>query len=457
MAIQMAGIGSGMDINNMVDKLVQAERAPKQERIDRQTADIQTNISAYGRLKESLDVMKGLMADFRNNDTLAARRTTLDKPEHLSATATSAAAVGRYSVDVQQLAQAHKIVSAPIDADTALGAGTLRLSMASQSFKVELKPGQDKLIDLVREINRAENNPGIMASVIQDDQGARLVLSGDKTGEDSQLKVKIDAPTESVLQRFGYNVTKPSSPMVEMQAARDAKVVLDGIAVISGSSNNLDNAIDGVNLTLTDVSAGEPTTLEVGYDRDSVRGAIEQFVSAYNQYFDVTQQLSKYDPATQSGGPLMGDSLVRSSTSKLREAFTSPVEGAPDNMNTLSSLGLTTTMEGRLEIDYDLLDKQLNTNFNGLNDFFGGRNGFARRVEDLIHSYTGMTGTIRARENSLGDQQRQLYTEQEKLDERLESVKQRTFDRFSAMDSAMSEMKSQLAYMQGMMPGGAGA
>ncbi len=452
MAIQMGGLASGMDINNMVDKIAQAEKAPKQERIERQMGDIQTDISAYGRLKESLDTMKTLMADFRNNDSLAARRSDIDTPEQLSASVTPQSAVGRYSVDVQQLAQSHKIVSNSIDESTNFGSGSLRVGLGTTSFNVDIEPGNDKLIDIVRQINRSPDNPGIMASVIQDDLGARLVLSGDKTGESNKVRVSVNADPSSDLQRFAFNANNETNPMNEMQQALDARVVLDGLAVITNDSNQIKNAIEGVDLELKELSNGEPATLAVSYDRDTVGMALEQFVAAYNQYFDVTQQLSKYDPAAQTGGPLMGDSLVRSSTNQLREAFTTPVEGASDSMQTLSQLGITTTLAGRLDIDYDVLDQQLNQNFAGLNDFFGGRDGFARRVEDLIHSYTGITGSIRSRENSLNEQQTRLLTEQTKLDDRIESVRKRTYDQFSAMDSAMGQMQSQLAYMQGMFP-----
>ncbi|WP_087021540.1 flagellar filament capping protein FliD [Thaumasiovibrio subtropicus] len=456
MAIQMSGLASGMDINGMVDKLVQAEKAPKQERIDRQMGDIQTDISAYGRLKESLDTMKSLMSDFRNNDALAARRADVDNSDQISVSATSSAAVGRYSVDVQQLATSHKIVSNSIDESTNFGAGSLRIGLGTTSFNVDIEPGNDKLIDIVRQINRAPDNPGIMASVIQDDLGARLVLSGDKTGASNKVRVSVDADPASDLQRFSFNASNASNPMNEMQQALDSRVVLDGLAVITSDSNQVKDAIEGVDLELKALSEGEPSTLSVSYDRDTTRMALEQFVMAYNQYFSVTQELSKYDPATQSGGPLMGDSLVRSSTNQLREAFVSPVEEAPEGLKTLSQLGITTTLEGRLEIDYDVLDRQLNQNFAGLNDFFGGRNGFARRVEDLIHSYTGITGSIRSRENSLNEQQTRLLTEQTKLDDRIESVRKRTYDQFSAMDSAMGQMNSQLTYMQSMFPTGNG-
>jgi flagellar hook-associated protein 2 len=109
-------------------------------------------------------------------------------------------------------------------------------------------------------------------------------------------------------------------------------------------------------------------------------------------------------------------------------------------------------MAGRLEIDYDMLDKQLEKNFADVGEFFGSRNGFARKIEDLLHAHTGITGSIKGRQNSLNDQRMDLNSDQTRLDRRMESVQKRTHDQFTAMDRAMGEMKSQLSSMMSMMP-----
>ncbi len=66
----------------------------------------------------------------------------------------------------------------------------------------------------------------------------------------------------------------------------------------------------------------------------------------------------------------MGDSIIRTVDNQLRAAFSSPIEEAPETIKTLSELGVTSTMAGRLEIDYDILDKQLEQNFADVGEFF---------------------------------------------------------------------------------------
>ncbi|MGF1686032.1 flagellar filament capping protein FliD [Photobacterium japonica] len=460
MNIGAAATASGLDINKMVKTIVDAERAPTEARITRQRDNIDVSISAYGKLKASLDDMKYMMSDFRSNHTLSARTVSTDNSDILNATASYEALPGKYNVKVEQLAQAHKIVSGPFNDEKPLGAGTLSLSLGTTMFDVEIPKDESDILDVVRLINRHPSNKGVMAAVIKDDVGARLVLTADKSGEANQVQVRVDAPFDSTLQKFGFNRHNDINPMTQMQAATDAKVLIDGIAEVTSDTNTIEDAIEGVDLDLlamTSEKDGQPVkdtvTVEVAYDRNAVGGAIEQFVNAYNQFYTTAQDLGKFDPETQEKGPLVGDSIIRSVDNQLRNAFSSPVAGAPDTVKTLSELGVMSTMEGRLEIDYDLLDRQLSQNFTDVGAFFNRQDGFARKIEELIHAHTGITGSIKSRQNSLNDQVSQLNSDQATLDRRMESVQKRTHDQFTAMDNAMGQMKSQLSSMMSMMPG----
>lgn len=458
MNIGAAATASGFDINNMVNTIVEAERAPKEARINQQRDNIDVSISAYGKLKSSLDDIKYMMADFRRNHTLSARTVSSDNTDVLTASASHEAIPGKYSVKVEQLAQSHKIVSGTFDDDDKLGAGKLSISLGASKFDVEIPEDESKILDVVRLINRHPSNTGVMASVIKDDVGARLVLSADKSGEQNTIKVRVDAPVSSTLQKFGFNPNNDVNSMSEMQAAGDAKVVIDGLAVVTSDTNVIEDAIKGVDLNLLALNdtdegkQGKDIVVDVAYDRNAVGGAVEQFVNAYNQFYEISRELGKFDPETQEKGPLVGDSIIRTVDNQLRAAFSSPVEDAPETVKTLSELGVMTTMAGRLEIDYDMLDKQLEKNFADVGEFFGSRNGFARKVEDLLHAHTGITGSIKGRQNSLNDQRMELNSAQTRLDRRMESVQKRTHDQFTAMDRAMGEMKSQLSSMMSMMP-----
>ncbi|MEL7340718.1 MAG: flagellar filament capping protein FliD, partial [Bacteroidota bacterium] len=234
--------------------------------------------------------------------------------------------------------------------------------------------------------------------------------------------------------------------MTEVQAGQDSEVLLDGVAKLSSHNNVIEDAIEGVDLTLKGKSEPNKPPAEIGveYDRQSVRNDIENFVAAYNSFYQTSQALASVDPVTGQKGPLSGDSTVRSADSRLKSVFSTRIDKAPENLKSLTEFGITTTRQGTLEINYDMLDRQLNNNFNELEKFFGGNTGFAKRVEDAIHGITGITGSIRTREKSLTEQNYRLSDDQAALDRRMESLEKRTHAKFTAMQDATGKMQGQL-------------
>lgn len=452
MAISATGSGSGIDINAMVKKIVESERAPKQARIDKGLATIETNLSAYGRLKSSLDSMKQIMADFRSNDIHAARLITSSQPEIISATTRKDAVSGTYQIEIKNLASSHKIVSDPIDPKEKLGAGALELSVAGRKMSVSIEEENSTLLDVVRLINSQSPNPGIKASVLNSDAGASLVLSAEKMGAKNTIAVQVEAALSSPLAQFSYAENGESgSAMQQLQAASDAAVVIDGLVSASSSTNSFQDAIQGITFEVNELNS-TPLTLTVEEDRERIKQELLQFVESYNSFYQVSRALTQYDPQAQEGGPLVGDSVVRTAVGQMRSLFSSPIKDADEALKTLSDLGIITTQDGMLEVDHVKLDRQLRQNFASLTPFFAGTDGFARKVEDVVRNFTGAAGAIRNRESTLSEQRLRLQKDQTTLDARLSDIETRTKKQFAAMDDAVGEMRSQLAAMTRMMP-----
>ncbi|QMV15115.1 flagellar filament capping protein FliD [Vibrio spartinae] len=657
MSLGPLGMNSGMDINSMVRKIVDSERVPKQQRIDNQRTQNNASISAYGRLGESLDTMKTLMANFRQEKAFALRKVDTTNENVVSATATTDAIAGRYAIDVLQLAQSHKVASNVFTEDEKFGPGKLHISLDNRRFTVDIQ-SNSRLKDVVNGINAAEGNPGVRASVINDIDGPRLIIASNQSGQDNKIQIGADAPNGSSLKKLEYKTLEqrvkdleqarsqaqqlitPLTPeqqkiagkvaekletaaravdqsvadeirqaaekaqpdasatselsdtaanaaaeaakkaqdyvrpedripgwsetasgtlldsyqepqpeldqstidkssnvpgwsnaasgtlydsyvtpkeaqdklqkklaqeeadieaavrsgqmtpeeakaqerarlspeerayiekvekvqselqaaqqafdayqgMSEVQSAQDAKVMLDGVATLSSKNNIIENAIDGVDLKVKGKTKANqpPAEIDIEYDRDTVKDDIHKFVSAYNQFYQLSKELSNVDPKTGQAGPLAGDSVVRNADSRMKRVFSSQIKQAPENLKTLTEFGITTTRQGTLEINEDMLTRQLNNNFNKLGEFFGGRDGFAKRVEDAIQGMTGVTGSLRTREKSMVEQNRRLDDNQEALDRRMNTLEQRTHDKFLAMQDATSKMQSQLSGM----------
>lgn len=170
-----------------------------------------------------------------------------------------------------------------------------------------------------------------------------------------------DSGTLTTADRFTVDVFDP-----QIQVAQDASVTLGSTGgggapiTISSASNTITNLIPGVTLTLNDVSA-TAVQISVTADNDAVLGAITNFVNSYNQILDTLDQQLDFDEATETGGLLIGDSLLVSIQNRIRRIMTGTVPGLPSDMNRLSAIGITTNIEtGRLVIDSGELQSAIN-------------------------------------------------------------------------------------------------
>ncbi len=63
--------GSGLNITQIVDSLVEAETTPAKERLNKKVEESNASISAFGELTSELDTLKNSIQNFKNNTTLS--------------------------------------------------------------------------------------------------------------------------------------------------------------------------------------------------------------------------------------------------------------------------------------------------------------------------------------------------------------------------------------------------
>ena len=68
--------GSGLNITQIVDSLVEAETAPEKERLDKKIEENNASISAFGELTSELDTLKTSLQSFQNKTTLSTSSTS---------------------------------------------------------------------------------------------------------------------------------------------------------------------------------------------------------------------------------------------------------------------------------------------------------------------------------------------------------------------------------------------
>src|SRR5688572_18071508 len=138
-SITSSGVGSGIDVDSLVTGLVAAEGRAKSTVLDTREAGLQAKLSAYGSFRAALDALKKALEPLKELATFQGRAVSVGDPKILSVTSSSTAAPGSYNVEVERLASAHKLASGlVVGSSTAVGTGTLALSLGAASFAIAL-------------------------------------------------------------------------------------------------------------------------------------------------------------------------------------------------------------------------------------------------------------------------------------------------------------------------------
>ncbi|MGH8447018.1 MAG: flagellar filament capping protein FliD, partial [Solimonas sp.] len=352
--ITNAGVGSGLDLETLITKLVSAERTPTQTRLTQKGTALSAQLSAVGTFKSVLSSLQDKLAALKTGGTLATLTAPSSDTASFTASTTDTATRGSYGIEVVGLAQAHKLASAAYSGATAsVGSGDVAISVGGKSFTVNLTDSANSLADLKNAINNSANNSGVTATLITESGGTRLMLTSNETGTDKAIAVA------SSLVSF-----------TEKQPALDAHVRVDGYDVYSGS-NTVTDAIDGVTLNLVKADAGTTKTLTVALDNSAAKSAIQSFVTAYNTAITTMATLTRYDVTTKTAATLNGDSMVRGAQSALRNIVGGQVSGA-GSYQYLSQLGITANPDGTLKLDSDKLSTALATDSASVQKLFGG-------------------------------------------------------------------------------------
>ena len=439
--ISSTGIGSGLQIDDLVSKLVAAERAAGQTRIDNKKGKLTEQFSAMATLMGGMSAFQASLNSLVTAGSFTSRKVSVSDEKAFTAKAGSSAAAGSYDVQVQQLAKAAQLGSdAFASASTAVGTGKLTISVGDSSFDIDVAEGGNSVANIRDAINKSSANKGVQASLLTDVEGTHLVLTSIKTGVDYALKVTTTGG-DGGLEKLVYDPDGTKNMEVRSEA-KDAIVFVSGYEIHS-SSNTVSNAIEGVTLTLKAPTAEDSTVL-LSVDRDdtAIQEAAKKFVDAYNSLASTIKTLSKYDVGTDTGGPLLGDAMLRNIDAQVRKLISSPVAGVTGRYTTLASLGITTQADGKLKLDTVRFNAALDASPGAVSDIFTSSNGVAIKLADLMGAKTSSTGELTVRSSNITDSLVDLKDQQDALNARMKVIEQRYYKQFNALDSLLAQMNT---------------
>ncbi|QNM98505.1 flagellar filament capping protein FliD [Chitinimonas koreensis] len=376
MAITSSGLGSGLDINGIISQLMLNEQQPL-TKLATQEASYQSTLSSLGSVRGALSAFQGAVSGLTDVSKFNSVGASASDASVASASASSIAVPGSYSLKVNALAQNQKLKSGLFNSvNDTFGTGKITIQFGkydSGSFTanadkaavtIDIDSSKNSLAGVRDAINAAK--AGVTASIVNDGSGNRLVLSSNDSGVQNALKVSVDDDdandTDTAgLSRLAYDAsTGGTQNLTQTQAALNADFLVDGIP-ISKSSNTVTDAIQGVTLKLQKAqdSGAAPITVSVSRDSGTLVSAVDSFVKGYNDLAKVLGDMTAYNAETKAAGPLQGDATVRGLQSQLRAVLNGKL---PNNtFSTLSQLGIAFNKEGALQLDKTKLQKAIDT------------------------------------------------------------------------------------------------
>lgn len=436
--------GSSIDVNSLVSQLVAAERKPLDDQLTRAVTKNATQISATSALLGALSSFQSALNGLKTTNVFSGRSTTSTDADIVTATATATAAPGRYDVEVERLASAQQISSTAFagGATTVVGSGTLTISLGATSFNVGVAEPANTLADIRNAINSATDNPGVSASIINAADGAHLVLTSTKTGVANAIQV---AQT-GTLSSLEYTTTNQAN-YTQLRAAQDALANVAGYPVTS-ATNTLEGVIDGVTLNLASAADGTTVSIEVGYDKTAAKEKINSFVTAYNSLRSMITRLGSYNATSETGGPMLGDSLLSGIDAEIRRTLSTPVTEAGSTAQTLAAIGITSQKDGTLAVDAAKLDTALGADFDGVARLFGtAETGVAAKLHAQISDRLADGAAIDTRNKGLLDEQRALVKKKDANDVRMALVEKTYRAQFTRLDTLLSSLSATSAYL----------
>lgn len=461
--------GSGIDTGALVDQLVAAQFATKEDQLTAKGTALTAEISAVGQLQSDISGFASALSNLIKGGTLQTAPTSSNSGIATVSAMSGAKLAGLSAqLEVDQLATAQSVSSGLIaDPLATIGGGTLTLTFGTATMSngamtsftagsgtpVDITiPANANLNDIAKAIDQA--NAGVTASVVSDSGGVRLMLKG-ATGEAQAFTLTASGDAGLSSLNVGVGATGTTIGI----AAQDAKVTLDGVQ-FSRASNSFTDLIAGVQIDL--VSAQPGTTVSIGSSRptSALSQAVSNFVDTYNQM--IGEVNSETDAKT---GDLKQDSAAKNLKSMLSKlTLTKLVSSSGDGSpTTLAEIGVGTNRDGALKIDPDQLSNALAKWPDQVEAMFADLQGTSVSLgANVVASGRGLLGALSSISASASSTiyglsasltkykaaQSDLSDQQDKLKQQETDTRTRLTQQFASMDAMVASYKSTQTFLQ---------
>ena len=321
----------------------------------------------------------------------------------------------------------------------ALRTGTV--AAAQRSF------GTGTLQEVVDTINGA-GGLGYTAVAVNVGGGYRLQLTTKETGASST--VDIDRTMFTGL----------SQPLAVLGTGRDATLAVIGGSgseyTVTSSTNTFEDLLPGIDVTARRAGT-EVITISAEPDRHQVADKVASLVEAVNRTLKTIAAETAYDPRSNQGSTLTGNSAVRRVAQAVTRAVIDPV--SEGGIATAGQVGISVNRDGTLSFDKALFLDKMATDPEGVSAVFseatgGTAPGVLDRLASVADSAVAFgTGYLTTARDS-AEQRIEGYTRQMESYEVRMALREAQLRRtYANLETAMSGLNSQSNWLAGQLNG----
>ncbi len=275
----------------------------------------------------------------------------------------------------------------------------------------------------------------------------KLTITSDSTGASNSIKVQIDenndgtyegsGETDTVgLSSLAYNSSSGYTNMTQSQAAADASITVNGLAV-SRATNSLTDVITDVTLNLVKVTSSA-ITLTIAKSSTTLKSKVTSFVSSYNQLMGNIKNLRG---DINKKGVLSGDSTTLTLSNLLRSVITGKY-----NDKTLASLGLSHDKNGTLSLNSTILDSEISSSSSNVTTAL---NKMSESLESSLSDY--ISTIIPAKKNGYNESMKSIQKDKADYSRTLDLTETALRAKFRALEKALNQLQGTSNYLTQQM------
>ncbi|EQB37475.1 MULTISPECIES: flagellar hook-associated protein 2 [Virgibacillus] len=483
--MRIGGLATGMDIDNLVNKLMSAERIPL-DKMEQERTTLEWKRDAFREVNTKLSELEALMFDMKLSPTYNAKTVSSSHEDAVTATASTSTANGTYQINVKELAtnainvSAEEIDASAISAGQEITFSTVDENGEANEYTYTVEEGET-LTEVLKRVSADDNN----VRMFYDEQTNKVIMETSRTGNYNERGAEIQFTANS----FFSSVLKMN--MDNEKGGTNAKFEYNNSGLEMESKTNA-YSLNGINFEFKNTTNDSNATLTVINDVEGSFQSIMKFVDKYNEVVEALNSSQKeekyrdYPPLTEEqkkemsdkeielweekakSGLLRGESTISSGLFDLRQSWYSNVDTGGE-YNSITQVGMKTSSNyldgGKLIVDEQELKKALRENPADVQKLFsnneeGASRGIIHRLDDALSTTIGRIGekagsTGQTLENySLGKRMKDLNTRISDFENRLVQVESRYWNQFTAMEKAISRMNQQSAQLMSQFGSG---